>query len=830
MQEIYEPKKIESKWQEFWQENQSFEPQSADSTPKSKKQKKYILSMFPYPSGAIHMGHVRNYCIGDALARHYRKSGYNVLHPMGWDAFGMPAENAAIKHKSHPKTWTYSNIDTMRKELATLGLSFSKEREFATSDTIYTRFEQEFFIKMWEKGLVYRKEAYLNYCPNDKTILANEQVIEGKCWRCDTPVVQKLMFQYYIKITEYADELLAGLDELEGHWPPQVLHMQRNWIGKSKGLSFKLELDSSLESSLDTKSLEVFTTRPDTIFGVTYCAVAPEHPIVQELIAKNKLSPEVIESIQAIQNTTARERAQSEKIGFDLGIYALHPLTKKKIPVWVANFVLMDYGSGAVMSVPMHDERDFDFARKYSLPLKCVIVKEKQDSTQPNSTPLDSPICEDGFLVESGEFSGKSSAEAREEIIAYFEKEQIGKGVINYRLRDWGVSRQRYWGAPIPMVHCESCGIVPERIENLPIVLPDDVVIDGEGNPLDKHPTWKTCKCPQCGKQALRESDTMDTFIQSSWYFLRYTTPRELWEKQAFDKQSLEYWLNVDEYIGGIEHAILHLLYARFFTKVLRDLGYVHINEPFKNLLTQGMVLKNGAKMSKSKGNVVNPNDIITRYGADTARLFILFAAPPMRELEWNDSALEGAFRFLKRLWERASNAKSCEQKPLITHSELSKQEQYARAKVYEALQKSYDIFNKKQSGYAFNTLIAASMEAFNALSEQENVQVWSEGYFILLHILEPITPHICWELSTKLFARANFAPISVDSAALQKQSVCYAVTINGKKRAEIELALGLSDEQILIESKKSIEKWLENVSIVKEIIVPNKLVNLVVK
>lgn len=817
MQRVYEPKIIESKWQEFWRKNQSFEPESVDS----KKEKKYILSMFPYPSGAIHMGHVRNYCIGDALARHYRKSGYNVLHPMGWDAFGMPAENAAIKHKSHPKTWTYSNIDTMRKELASLGLSFSKEREFATSDPIYTRFEQEFFIKMWEKGLIYRKEAYLNYCPNDKTILANEQVIEGKCWRCDTPVVQKLMNQYYIKITDYADELLAGLDELEGHWPSQVLHMQRNWIGKSKGLSFELKLDSSLE----IKSLEVFTTRPDTIFGVTYCAVAPEHPIVQELIAKNRLSQEVVQSIQAIKNTNARERAQSEKVGFDLGIYALHPLTQEKLPIWVANFVLMDYGSGAVMSVPMHDERDFDFAKKYNLPLKCVIVKNEQDSIS-----LTSPMCEDGFLIESAEFSGKSSAEAREAIIAYFEKKQMGKGVINYRLRDWGVSRQRYWGAPIPMVHCESCGIVSEKIENLPIILPEDVVIDGEGNPLDKHPTWNKCQCPRCGKQAIRESDTMDTFIQSSWYFLRYTTPRELWEKQAFDKASLEYWLNVDEYIGGIEHAILHLLYARFFTKVLRDLGYIHINEPFKNLLTQGMVLKNGAKMSKSKGNVVNPNDIIARYGADTARLFMLFAAPPMRELEWNDSALEGAFRFLKRLWERASNALVCEKKPIIAHSELSKQEQYARAKVYEALQKSYDIFNKKQSTYAFNTLIAASMEAFNALSEQENPQVWTEGYFVLLHILEPIVPHICWELSQELFALANFASISVDSAALQKQSVHYAVTINGKKRAEIELALGLSNEAILKEAKKSVEKWLEGVSVIKEIVVPNKLVNLVVK
>ena len=577
----YNPRNIESKWQEYWQKHKSFEPLGLDS----KKPKKYILSMFPYPSGAIHMGHVRNYCIGDALARHYRQNGFNVLHPMGWDAFGMPAENAAIKHKSHPKTWTYSNIDTMRKELATLGLSFSQEREFATSDTIYTRFEQEFFIKMWEKGLIYRKEAYLNWCPKDQTILANEQVIEGKCWRCDTPVVQKQMFQYYIKITAYADELLECLDSLEGHWPPQVLSMQRNWIGKSKGLSFAFALSEDSIQKLDNAitKLEVFTTRPDTIYGVTYCAVAPEHPIVQSLIEGKHLQENVIKAIESIRNTTARERAMSEKIGFDLGIYAIHPLTQEKLPVWVANFVLMDYGSGAVMSVPMHDERDFEFAKTYSLPLKCVLVKDKdsKESTQ--------EVCaayEEGYLINSGEFSGMYNAQAKENIIAFFEKQGKGKGVINYRLRDWGVSRQRYWGAPIPMVYCQSCGIVPENIVNLPITLPFDVTIDGEGNPLSKHPTWKQCICPKCGKKAQRETDTMDTFVQSSWYFLRYTTPSVMWEQKPFDKENLAYWLNVDEYIGGIEHAILHLLYARFFTKVLRDLGYIEIDEPFANLLS----------------------------------------------------------------------------------------------------------------------------------------------------------------------------------------------------------------------------------------------------
>ncbi|WP_334084556.1 leucine--tRNA ligase [Helicobacter typhlonius] len=826
----YNPKEIESKWQHYWQEHKSFEPKEIDSI---NSKKKYILSMFPYPSGAIHMGHVRNYCIGDALARHYRQSGYNVLHPMGWDAFGMPAENAAIKHKSHPKTWTYSNIDTMRAELATLGLSFSQEREFATSDTLYTRFEQEFFIKMWEKGLIYRKEAYLNYCPNDKTILANEQVIEGKCWRCDTPVVQKQMFQYYIKITDYADELLSCLDDLEGHWSSQVLTMQRNWIGKSKGLSFSFELseDSIKKVGGEITRLEVFTTRADTIFGVTYCALAPEHSIIEALIAQNALDCKLIESINAIKNTNARDRAQREKIGFDLGVRVIHPLTNEEIPVWVANFVLMEYGSGAIMSVPMHDERDFAFARAYNLPLKCVLAKDKDSESIQDFSGADSVVdIEEGYLINSGAFNGLSSAEAKERIIALFEKEGKGKGVIMYRLRDWGVSRQRYWGAPIPMVHCETCGIVPEKIENLPITLPFDVTIDGEGNPLDKHPTWKHCACPKCGAKALRESDTMDTFVQSSWYFLRYTTPPTMWVQKPFDKEHLAYWLNVDEYVGGIEHAILHLLYARFFTKVLRDLGYVEIDEPFANLLTQGMVLKNGAKMSKSKGNVVNPNEIIARFGADSARLFVLFAAPPMRELEWNDSALEGAYRFLKRLWDRSENIESCEVLPRIAHANLTKNEQYARQKVYEALQKSADIFSKKQVGYPFNTLIAAAMEAFNALSEQENAQVWSEGYFILLHILEPIVPHICWELSQKYFNLTNFAPISVDEAALHKDEVVYAVTINGKKRAEIDLPLGLDKDEIIAKAKQSVEKWLVDVEIVKEIVVPNKLVNLVVK
>ncbi len=820
--QTYNPRIIEKKWQDFWAKNKTHEP-SWDL----KKPKKYILSMFPYPSGAIHMGHVRNYCIGDALARHYRNAGFNVLHPMGWDAFGMPAENAAIKHKTHPKQWTYANIDTMRSELYSLGLSFSKEQEFATCDAIYTKWEQEFFIQMWEKGLIYRKKSFLNWCPNDQTVLANEQVIDGKCWRCDTAVIQKEMEQYYIKITDYAQELLDDLDILEGKWPSQVLLMQKNWIGKSKGLSFgfALELESKKKLGGGFETIEVFTTRADTIFGVTYCALAPEHPIVSRICEQKLLDSQNIEIITAMRNATARDRAMSQKQGIDLGIYVIHPLTKEKIPVWVANFVLMDYASGAIMSVPAYDERDFEFAKQYNLPIKIVF----QTKEPLNPQNLQEALKDEGELVGCGQFDGLSGEKAREAIISYFEENDLGKGIVNYRLRDWGVSRQRYWGAPIPIVHCKECGAVPEKIQNLPIELPQDVIIDGEGNPLDKHTSFKYCKCPKCGKDAIRETDTMDTFVESSWYFLRYTTPRDVWQKQAFDSKSLAYWMNVDEYIGGIEHAILHLLYARFFTKVLRDLGYHTFDEPFSHLLTQGMVLKDGAKMSKSKGNVIDPNSLIAQYGADTARLFVLFAAPPIRELEWNESGVEGASRFIKRLYERAKEVKETTSLPKIDSQSLSQEERLARKKVYEALQKSYDVFYRRQNNYNFNTLIAACMEALNCLSNQNNQDIWTEGYFILLCVLEPIIPHVCWELSQEKFQRMNFCKIEIDTTALIEDNFTLAVTINGKKRAEITINTGLSEEEILESAKQSVSKWLEGVSIKKQIIVPKKLVNFVV-
>ncbi|ELS3708176.1 leucine--tRNA ligase [Campylobacter upsaliensis] len=806
----YEASVIEQKWQKIWQESEAFEPKDDFTLPK-----KYILSMFPYPSGRIHMGHVRNYAIGDALARYYRKMGFNVLHPIGFDSFGMPAENAAIKHKIHPKTWTYENIAYMKKELFSLGFSFSKKRILATSDPIYTKFEQEFFIKMYEKGLIYTKEARVNWCENDQTVLANEQVEDGKCWRCGHEVVQKVMPGYYVKITAYAEELLKELESLKGKWPTQVLTMQENWIGRSEGLELAFWLDEESFKKADEASFEVFTTRADTIYGVSYVALAPEHKIVQNLLRKRLLDEKTISQIQKMQNQSPKERQSAEKEGCFLGIYALHPLTKEKIPVWVANFVLADYGSGAVMAVPAHDERDFDFAKKYDLAIKQVI----EAMTLPHAQ-------KEGKLLESAEFSGLDCNEARDKIIEFFEKEKLGKRVINYKIRDWGVSRQRYWGAPVPMIRCEKCGIVPQKLENLPILLPDDVEITGEGNPLDKHPTWKDCVCPKCGGKAQKESDTLDTFFESSWYYARFASDERTWQEVGIDKESAKYWLGVDEYIGGIEHAILHLLYARFFQKALRDLGYLEGDEPFTRLLTQGMVLKNGMKMSKSRGNVVDPDDIIKKYGADTARLFILFAAPPVKELDWNDDALEGAYRFIVRLYDRALKLESGALEE-ISQVALSKEEKYARLKVYEALKKSQEVYTKS---FAFNTLIAACMEALNAIGACKNQALEREAFFIILNILEPIIPHICFELSEKLFHFENFKKLELKSEVFVKDSLNLGVSVNGKKRAEIEVSASLKQDEIIQLAKEKVAKWLEGKSVIKEIYVPNSLVNLVVK
>ena len=809
---------IEKKWQEYWKENESFEP-SEDFT----QEKKYILSMFPFPSGRLHMGHVRNYSISDAFARYHRQQGKNVLHPIGFDSFGMPAENAAIKNGSHPKGWTYDNIDYMKNEFYALGFSFSRKREMATSDELYTKFEQAFMIDMYNKGLLYREKGLLNWCPHDQTVLANEQVIDGCCWRCDTPIVKKDMNQYYFKITQYADELLDDLKQLEDGWPKQVLTMQENWIGKSNGLAFNLHFDAESKAKLHEKfeSFDVFTTRPDTIYGVSYTALAPEHEIVTYMCENKLLDEATITEINKMKSTSSIDR-QKEKAGLPLGLSVVHPLTGKTVPVWIANFVLMDYGSGAVMAVPAHDDRDYDFAKKYDLPINAVIKPKDGDVDVSEKA-----YTERGVLFNSGEFDGMDSKKSQYNIIKMFEENGLGKKTTNYKLKDWGVSRQRYWGAPIPFIHCEDCGLVMEKKENLPIALPDDVEINGEGSPLENHPTWKHCKCPECGKDAIRETDTMDTFVESSWYFLRFCASPENWEKEAFSAEQIKYWMGVDHYIGGIEHAILHLLYARFFTKVFRDLGYLEFDEPFEKLLTQGMVLKDGAKMSKSKGNTVDPDAIIEKYGADTARLFILFAAPPTQELEWNDSAVDGAYKFIKRFFDRSSNVVPTDVKPSIEHASLSKEEKFARKKVYEALVRAEDVYNER---YTFNTMIAGVMEAMNALNAQNNPDVWSEGYWILSSIMEPVIPHVCWEVSEKCFQSKNLTKQEVIEEVFVEDSVTLGVAINGKRRTEVSVASNASKEEILLQAKEEAAKWLEGQTIVKEIVVPKKLVNFVVK
>ena len=810
----YNPSEIENKWQRIWEEEGAFEPLDDYS-----KKKKYILSMFPFPSGRLHMGHVRNYSIGDAMARYYRKQDYNVLHPIGWDAFGMPAENAAIKHNRDPKDWTYSNINYMRKELNSLGLSFSKTREFATCDPLYSKWEQEFIIKMFKEKLLFRESTIVNWCEDCHTVLANEQVEEGCCWRCDNEVEQKEMDGYYLNIIKYSDELLDDLKLLEDKWPSQVITMQKNWIGKSQGLEFGFKLTNKSKEKLENKfdGFEVFTTRPDTIYGVTYTALAPEHPIVKALIKNSLLPEDIAQKITEISNMSEIERAKADKEGYYLGIDVIHPLTGESIPVWVANFVLASYGGGAVMSVPAHDERDFEFASKYNLPIKRVIEGGDENIAYTN----------EGNLINSSQLNGISNIKAKIEVIKLMEAKNIGKGTTNFKLRNWGISRQRYWGAPIPFVHCDDCGLVAEKTQNLPITLPDDVEITGEGNPLDNHPTWKNCSCPNCGKDAIRETDTLDTFVQSSWYQFRFATNPKKWESCGIDKQDVNYWLGVDQYIGGIEHAILHLLYARFFTKVLRDLDYINIDEPFEKLLTQGMVLKDGKKMSKSVGNTIDPDELIAKYGADTARLFTLFAAPPTKELEWNDSAVEGSFRFIKKLYDRKNKVTS-NTMPIIEHKSLNKNSKEARVKVYDAVIKSKVVY---ESSFAFNTLIASCMEALNALDKQDNGDVWSEGIYIILHLLEPIIPHITTELSEELFGRENLKnSIKVLEEVFVKDSIVLAVSINGKRRGEIEVDAGASKDEILEMAKASVPKWLEDKMIVKEIVVPNKLVNLVVK
>ncbi|WP_421900189.1 leucine--tRNA ligase [Maridesulfovibrio sp.] len=824
----YEPELIENKWQKEWTEKGAFDVEADESRPKY-----YVLEMFPYPSGKIHMGHVRNYSIGDVVARYKRMKGFNVLHPMGWDAFGLPAENAAIKHNTHPAEWTYANIDDMRTQLKRLGYSYDWRRELATCHPGYYKWEQQFFLKFLEKGLVYRKKSPVNWCETCHTVLANEQVEEGLCWRCDTEVVQKELSQWFMRITDYAEELLESLNELEGGWPERVITMQRNWIGKSIGA----ELDFQVEDVDET--ISVFTTRPDTLFGATFMSLAAEHPMVEKLIEGKPEADKVREFVKKVSNMDRIVRGADdlEKEGVFTGAYCINPLNGQKMPIYVANFVLMGYGTGAVMAVPAHDQRDFEFASKYDLPKQVVIQPEGETL---NVAEMEEAYTAPGVLVNSGEFDGMPNEDAKGAIVDFLGKSGKGKKSINYRLRDWNISRQRFWGSPIPVIYCDECGIVPVPEQELPVVLPEDAVMNEDGrSPLPDMESFHKVACPKCGKMAQRETDTMDTFVESSWYFMRYTDSRKA--DAPFDSKSLEYWTPVDQYIGGIEHAILHLLYARFFTKILRDEGYTELSEPFKNLLTQGMVLKDGAKMSKSKGNVVDPNAMINKYGADATRLFILFASPPEKDLEWSDQGLEGAHRFLNRIWRLAEefegklSATGACAKPSM---ELSADAKKLRLKEHETVKRaSRDMENKFQ----FNTVIAATMELVNEIYSLKDKLMESEdgrfalssAYSTVLTVLSPIAPHICEELWAAMGYEGYIAEVAWpehDEDALVTDEILIIIQVNGKMRGKLSVPAAASKEEIekTALAHENVTKHTDGKTIRKVIVVPGKLINIV--
>ncbi|TIH17481.1 leucine--tRNA ligase [Marinifilum sp. JC120] len=824
----YEPELIENKWQKEWTEKGAFDVEADESRPKY-----YVLEMFPYPSGKIHMGHVRNYSIGDVVARYKRMKGFNVLHPMGWDAFGLPAENAAIKHNTHPAEWTYANIDDMRTQLKRLGYSYDWRRELATCHPGYYKWEQQFFLKFLEKGLVYRKKSPVNWCETCHTVLANEQVEDGLCWRCDTQVEQKELSQWFLRITDYAEELLESLSGLEGGWPERVITMQRNWIGKSIGAELDFEVENSDES------ISVFTTRPDTLFGATFMSLAAEHPMVEKLIEGKPEADKVREFVTKVSNMDRIVRGADdlEKEGVFTGSYCINPLNGEKMPIYVANFVLMGYGTGAVMAVPAHDQRDFEFAKKYDLPMQVVIQPEGENL---KLEEMEEAYSAPGVLTNSGEFDTMSNEDAKGAIVDFLGESGKGKKSINYRLRDWNISRQRFWGSPIPVIYCDDCGIVPVPEQDLPVVLPEDAVMNEDGrSPLPDMESFHKVTCPKCGKMATRETDTMDTFVESSWYFMRYTDSRKA--DAPFDSNSLEYWSPVDQYIGGIEHAILHLLYARFFTKMLRDEGYTKLSEPFKNLLTQGMVLKDGAKMSKSKGNVVDPNAMINKYGADATRLFILFASPPEKDLEWSDQGLEGAHRFLNRIWRLAEefegklSATGACAKPSM---DLSSDAKKLRLKEHETVKRaSRDMENKFQ----FNTVIAASMELVNEIYSLKDKLMESEdgrfalssAYSTVLTVLAPIAPHICEELWTAMGYEGYIAEAAWpehDEDALVTDEILIIIQVNGKMRGKLSVPAAASKEEIekTALAHENVTKHTDGKTIRKVIVVPGKLINIV--
>ena len=831
----YDPQQIEVKWQKRWADERLFE---AEAEPGRKKY--YVLEMLPYPSGDIHMGHVRNYSIGDALARYMGMKGYNILHPIGWDAFGLPAENAAIKHQRHPSEFTFSYVDRMRGQLQRLGVSYDWRREVASCVPEYYRWNQWFFLKMYERGLAYRKKSRVNWCPQCETVLANEQVVDGCCWRHEeTPVIERELEQWFLKTTAYADQLLQDMKELV-RWPERVLTMQRNWIGKSQGTFVDFTVAGVW------KPLRVFTTRVDTIFGCTAVFLAPEHPLVAELVACSKEPTRLREDVERLKSSAVRGRAEVNlaKLGADTGFRARNPYSGEEVPVWLANFVLMEYGTGAVMAVPAHDERDFEFCISYGLPIRPVIVPEGSDSATWTAQPLKAMV-DYGRLVGSGAYTGLASEEAMERMTRDAESQGFGQGTVQYRLKDWGISRQRYWGTPIPMVYCDACGVVPVPEKDLPVILPPNVKLTGRGHsPLADVPEFVHTACPQCARPARRETDTMDTFVDSSWYFYRYTDPKIA--TAPINKEAVKYWFPVDQYIGGIEHAILHLIYMRFFTKVMRDIGLVDFSEPVARLFTQGMVIKDGSKMSKSKGNVVDPTEMFAKYGADTTRIYVLFAAPPEKDLEWSDAGVEGAARFVGRVYRLV--AKHAERLLAVRAGKLSVEEKSTLApeerrllrKAHQALR---HVTEDMEERWHFNTDIAICMELVNELTELDAAveagkirpAAHKTALEFLVSMLSLFAPHVADELWEGLghaepLLRVSWPEFDPELAA--EDELELPVQVNGKLRARLRVAVTASEEEVRASAlaDEKVIPYLKGRQVVKVIIVPQKLVSIVIK
>ncbi len=819
----------EKKWQQRWLESKTFE------TPiKGENQKFYCLEMFPYPSGKLHMGHLRNYSIGDVMARYGYMKGYRMLHPMGYDAFGLPAENAAIQNKVHPYDWTHGNIEEMRKQQQALGLAYDWDRQVATCDEDYYKWGQWLFLKFWEQGLVYRKEGILNWCPQCNTVLANEQVVNGLCWRCDSSVSQKYLPQWYVKITDYADELLEDIEKLT-EWPHKVKVMQQNWIGRSEGAEIIFRVADGPEKGTE---IPVFTTRPDTIFGATYMVLAPEHPLVEKLIAgspKEEKCRQFIQQVAAMDKTQRTDEA-TEKEGVFTERFAINPVNNEKIPIWIANYVLVEYGTGAIMAVPTHDQRDFEFARKYNLPMRLVIRPE--EATFSSAEEMENAWEDDGFMVNSEQFNGLPNLEGKKKVTQWMEEQGIGKATINYRLRDWGISRQRYWGMPIPLLECPDCGHVAVPEADLPVKLPRDVELTGAGSPLARHEEFVNTPCPQCGKKAKRETDTIDTFWDSSWYFLRYIDAHN--EEKPFDKPLVDEWMPVDLYIGGVEHAVLHLLYSRFFTKALRDMGLLSVDEPFKKLLTQGMVTKDGFKMSKSKGNVVEPGPILDNFGADSARIFILFASPPERDLDWSDEGIVGASRFIDRVYRLVMRFAPAFHQKYDINEEPSEAAMELKRVCHRTIE---GVTNDIDERISLNTAIAKIMELVNEMYKftsndsfpASDFPIFKEATEALLKMLSPFAPHICDELWESIgntgFVHNQWWP-EYDPEALETAMIQMAVQVNGKVRGNVKVPPNADEDTVWEAAQQDpmITRWLEGKEVKKRILVPGKLLNLVVK